>query len=570
MRLQDYSDLNVGLGRKLIAERQSADQRHLPPGRRLRCRHAGRARSGAGPRHRLRALRTVSRQCADRPFARRAGQRHAARQPAHLHQPALASAAGNDRAQPDLASRRPGLGDAAAHARRDGPAGRRRPASRRSTSASTSGASSPSRSHGASETMAAPATDPASGPAREPYSGIVLRAALWLALLAPFFYSTYGFANWLASRRDHVGSIVFAWEHAIPFVAWTIVPYWSINLFYGLSLLLNDDQARRRPPRRPLPHGADRRRLLLHRVSADGDFRAAGNQRPAGLPVRGARRLRQAVQPGAVAAHRAAGDHLGPLASRSGAPPSRRHSGPVWHVWCFLIGASVLTTWQHHFIDIPTGALLGLFALWLFPAKGELPFAGFRLTADPKARRLARLLCAGRGACLGRRCRRRVRLRRLAHPAVAGAGAGHRRLRLCRGRRRKCSRKRPTAASRWPAVSCSCPTGLAPGSMSGHGPASLRRRSQIADGVFLGRFPTAAEANRFGTVIDLAGELERPRGATCRWISLRHARPRGAAARQAASEPWRRSSWRAGAARCWSAARSASSAVRPSSPTGWL
>ena len=64
------------------------------------------------------------------------------------------------------------------------------------------------------------------------------RAALWLALLAPFFYSTYGFANWLASRRDDVGSIVFGWEHDIPFMAWTIVPYWSINLFYGLSLFV--------------------------------------------------------------------------------------------------------------------------------------------------------------------------------------------------------------------------------------------------------------------------------------------------------------------------------------------
>ena len=161
---------------------------------------------------------------------------------------------------------------------------------------------------------------------REPYSGIVLRAALWLAFLAPFFYPSYGFANWLASQRDDVGSIVFWWERDIPFIAWTIVPYWSINLFYGLSLLLNDTKS-----------GVDRlagRYLTAQLVAvacfiavpADGDFRAAANERPAGLPVRGARRLRQAVQPGAVAAHRAAGDHLGPLAPRICAAPSRRHS----------------------------------------------------------------------------------------------------------------------------------------------------------------------------------------------------------------------------------------------------
>ncbi|TIP52401.1 MAG: serine/threonine protein phosphatase, partial [Mesorhizobium sp.] len=46
--------------------------------------------------------------------------------------------------------------------------------------------------------------------AAEPYGRVVLRAALWLAFLAPFFYSTYGLANWLASTRRYVGSIVFS------------------------------------------------------------------------------------------------------------------------------------------------------------------------------------------------------------------------------------------------------------------------------------------------------------------------------------------------------------------------
>ncbi len=61
---------------------------------------------------------------------------------------------------------------------------------------------------------------------------------LCLVFLAPFFFLTYGFANQYASGLAYVPSIVFDWEKHIPLWAWTIVPYWSIDLFYGLSLLL--------------------------------------------------------------------------------------------------------------------------------------------------------------------------------------------------------------------------------------------------------------------------------------------------------------------------------------------
>ncbi len=59
------------------------------------------------------------------------------------------------------------------------------------------------------------------------------RAILYLAGLGIFFYASYGFANaWTAARSD-VPAIVFDWEHHVPFLAWTIVPYWTTNAFYA-------------------------------------------------------------------------------------------------------------------------------------------------------------------------------------------------------------------------------------------------------------------------------------------------------------------------------------------------
>jgi len=44
-----------------------------------------------------------------------------------------------------------------------------------------------------------------------------------------------------------------------------------------------------------------------------------------------------------------------------------------------LLFVSVLTTYQHHFIDLPTGALLGFFCLWLWPDGAASPVAGARI-----------------------------------------------------------------------------------------------------------------------------------------------------------------------------------------------
>ncbi|RWX59410.1 phosphatase PAP2 family protein, partial [Mesorhizobium sp. M4B.F.Ca.ET.089.01.1.1] len=300
----------------------------------------------------------------------------------------------------------------------------------------------------------------------------------------------------------------------IPFMAWTIVPYWSINLFYGLSLLLNDSK-----------RGVDRLagRYLTAQAVAVTCFIL--------FPLKATFvRPETSGLPGFLFAV------LGGFDKPFNQAPSLhiallviiwdhwRHrltgiAEIIWHVWCFLIGASVLTTWQHHFIDIPTGALLGLFAVWLFPREGELPFAGFRLTADRRARRLA--LFYGLGAALllasaaGGALVSPIALvllwpaLALAIVAFAYAGAGVKVF-------QKAADGSVPLASRlllWP-YRIGAKINLWAWTRT------LPPRVPVADGVFLGRFPTTAEANGFGTVVDLAAELERPARASCRWISL--------------------------------------------------
>ena len=68
------------------------------------------------------------------------------------------------------------------------------------------------------------------------------RAAAWLAFLGPFFFATYGLATWVTAQRAEVGAVVFPWEHAIPFLPWTIVPYWTVDLFYAASLFVCVDR----------------------------------------------------------------------------------------------------------------------------------------------------------------------------------------------------------------------------------------------------------------------------------------------------------------------------------------
>ncbi|MFO1161389.1 MAG: phosphatase PAP2/dual specificity phosphatase family protein [Reyranellaceae bacterium] len=210
------------------------------------------------------------------------------------------------------------------------------------------------------------------------------RAAGWLALLGTFFYASYGFSNWLASQRHDVPVVVFDWERRVPFIAWTIVPYWTTNIFFGLSLFLC---------RSRLELDVHARRLLTAQVIAVACFIAfplrTSFPKPQvdGVPGFFFEALGAFDMPfnQAPSLHIAITTVLIALYVRL----LPRWAAAIFLLWSLLVVASVLTTYQHHFIDMPTGFLLGLLCIWMWPWDGGNRLTQWRTTADPRRRTLA-------------------------------------------------------------------------------------------------------------------------------------------------------------------------------------
>jgi len=330
------------------------------------------------------------------------------------------------------------------------------------------------------------------------------RGIAWLLFLGPFFFLSYGFANWWAgSGYATPGALVFSWERQIPFIPWTIVPYWSIDLFYGLSFLLCRNRQE-----------VDRHayRLLTAQVIAIACFVA--------MPLRFS--FERPVADGAFGAlftalagfdkpfNQAPSLHIALLVILwvRFAAASTGLARQAVHLWAALIGISVLTTYQHHFIDIPTGALLGLFCLWLWPDGAPTPISTWRWTCSIARRRLGLYYLAGAALCIALAIPGGALLW-LLWPAIAllfvaliylGLGApGFQK-----------SAGRLSIASRWLMAPYTAGAWLNSRLWTRHDHHAV----EVADGVWLGRLPTGDEmrAGGFNALLDLTAELPAPQG----------------------------------------------------------
>jgi membrane-associated phospholipid phosphatase len=184
--------------------------------------------------------------------------------------------------------------------------------------------------------------------------------------LSLLFILIYGGCNTLASRQAHPGTAFFAWELRLPFVPALIVPYMSIDLFFFTAPLL-------------CANGAELRALVRQIVTA---ILVAGlgfilfplttaYPRPEVSGWTGwlFEFLWSFDKPHNLvpSLHIALASLLWPVYLRHTGGWLRRFI----YLWFTLIVVSALFTWQHHLLDVVTGALLGQTCLFAFPVVRE-------------------------------------------------------------------------------------------------------------------------------------------------------------------------------------------------------
>jgi protein-tyrosine phosphatase len=336
---------------------------------------------------------------------------------------------------------------------------------------------------------------------------VIKRAALWLVFLGPFFYASYGFSNHLASLQPDVPNIAFDWEHAVPFLEWTIIPYWSVNLFYVATLFANDNTA-----------GVDRtaKRYLTCQIIAIACFIA--------FPLKAI-----FVKADTSGLTGFLFDALGSFDKPFNQAPSlhiallviiwdhwrTRFTGlgrMLWHVWAFLIGASVLTTFQHHFIDIPTGALLGLFALWLFP-ENLFPQNQTSINAKTGVYYLSGAVLSVLVALVGFRWTPLALF--LLWPALSLAIVAAAYFGMGVSIFQKQRDGRVSLASHWLLM----PYRLGAQVNAWFWTRKLPPSIPVSGNVHLGRLPNESEIKDFTAVIDLTGEMLVPKHQSVRWLA---------------------------------------------------
>jgi len=221
-----------------------------------------------------------------------------------------------------------------------------------------------------------------------------------MAGVVAFFFATYAFSSWISCLRQDVPSIVFAWEHQIPFLAWTIVPYWSTDPTYVLSAFLFRTSGEL---------ATHCKRLLAVQVISVTVFLLFPLRFSFGRPaVSGIFGWMFAIRTGIDPQFNEAPSlHIGLMVVLWVAYGRYLHGWARWLMrgWFSLTMLSTLTTYRHHFFDLPTGLWVGLFCVAMFPdgvaANGRAQRKGALNLWLAAWYSLGAMICAGAAYYLG-------------------------------------------------------------------------------------------------------------------------------------------------------------------------
>jgi len=185
---------------------------------------------------------------------------------------------------------------------------------------------------------------------------------VWIIFMGALFFILYGSANQYAHLTGPHLSLYMDWETRLPFIPWFIVPYMSSDLLFCLAFLL--------------PYTRLELRILAVRVLLIVTSSALlfvlvplqfGFEKPPITEFKFLFGLLQADLPYNQLPSLHISFAVVLWASMQHKIPSTILRA-ILATWLGLIVLSTLFVYQHHFIDIPTGALIGLLALYLVPA----------------------------------------------------------------------------------------------------------------------------------------------------------------------------------------------------------
>lgn len=202
----------------------------------------------------------------------------------------------------------------------------------------------------------------------------IRQQAFALTLCTIVFIAVYNFCTWYASSLDNVSSFIFEFEKSIPFLPLSIIPYMTSGIFFCLVFFLckNKNQLKVLTWR------------MLFVIIVAGIFYIVA-------PLRFS-----FIKP--EVSHIILGvpfSFLKAFDSPFNQSPSL-HIGfafifwsvfrdlPKWRVffmiWLILLGISTLTTYQHHVIDILSGAILAHLIFIIIPyRRNDLEYRNLRL-----------------------------------------------------------------------------------------------------------------------------------------------------------------------------------------------